>query len=322
MTVVRKIIETTVDLFKSVDIYAADVKKMITEKLIQRYVGKCFQSMLIQSITNIIRYSDTYLVDNRLDGAAYIDVQFEAEGLVFVKGEVLHGCKVVDITTTGVIVSHKYAGGLLQSDPKKQVIKIIKKDQLIPVIIQAARYTPNQNQITIRGIPYVTMDPSNVFYNITEVLSPADTDKVDALLAELSEEMKLHSGMTSKSYEFFKELVYPYKTTQKFESSKLSEQFSKVGTELKSILEINSGCIMSPVETYKSSGLSLYHSKKSAGASYGLVIDSPLYPAILEIITKRLMYLRDLRGFAEQYDAQEKIQENMIYWKVCQSLKV
>jgi DNA-directed RNA polymerase subunit E'/Rpb7 len=322
MPIIKKQLETTVDLFKPADIYAADVKSMLIGKLTERYVGKCYQSMLITAISNIVRYSDTHLVDNRLDGAAYIDVQFEATGLVLIKGEILHGCKVVEITASGIIVDHKQAGGLVQADPKKQVIKVIKPGQLIPVVIQAVRYNPNQSQITIRGIPYTPSFTPNVFYNITEILSPEDTEKASSLLDELAEEIKLHNAvMSSKNYEFFKELTYPFKTTQKFESSKLGERFTKMSSELKHILEIRDGCLISPIESSKLPGLTLFHSKKEETSDVGMVVDSQLYPAILDMISKRLMYLRNLRGFAEQYDTPEKIQDMMIYWKICQNLK-
>lgn len=326
MPVVKKTLETSVDLYKASDIYAPNVSAMLVEKLTERYVGKCYQSMLIQKIDSIIKYSETHMVDNRLDGAAYIDVQFVVEGLILVQGELLHGCKVVDITQSGVIVTHPNAGGLVMADAKKQVIKILKKDQIIPVNIQAARYNLNQPQITIRGTPYAPSIRTSVYYNITDIMSPEETEKLSELMEELSVELSLHAKISSeKTYKFFEELVYPYKTNQKFEMSQLGSKFTKITPDLKSILDIRDGCIIVPEESYKAPGLSIYYSKKPMSQetvqNYGIVIESQIYPAITDCISKRLMYLRNLRGFVEQYNTPEKIQEMMVYWKVCQSVK-
>lgn len=326
MPVIKKTLETSVDLYKTSEIYAVNVTAMLTEKLTARYVGKCYQSMLIQKIDSIIQYSETRLVDNRLDGAAYIDVQFVVEGLILIQSELLHGCKVIDITQTGVIVSHPSAGGLVMADPKKQIIKILKKDQIIPVNVMASRYNLNQNQITIRGIPYAPSARRNVYYNITEILSPEETEKIGSLLDELNAEIELHAKISGeKNYKFFEELVYPYKTAQKFEMSQLGSKFNKVSADLKSILEIRDGCLVMPEESSKLPGFNIYHSKKTVSSdtvqTHGIVVESQMYPAITECISNRLIYLRNLRGFVEQYDKPEKIQDMMIYWKVCQSIK-
>lgn len=326
MPVIKKTLETTVDLYTAADFFAPNVSTMLIKKLTERYVGKCYQSMLIQKIDSILRYSETHMVENRLDGAAYIDVQFVAEGLILTQGEILHGCKVADITHSGVIVTHALAGGLVMADPKKQVFKILKKDQIIPVCIHAARYNLNQPQITIRGAPYAPSARNNVYYNITDIMSPEDTEKLSSVLDELNAEIELHAKLSNeKNYKFFEELVYPFKTVQKFEMSPIGSKFTKITADLKSILEIHDGCLIVPEESYKTQGLSIWHSKKSITPdtvqSHGTVIESHMYPAITDCINRRLLYLRNLRGFVEQYNTPEKIQDMMVYWKVCQSVK-
>lgn len=326
MPIIKKTLETSVDLYKPADIYAVNVSAMLIDKLTARYVGKCYQSMLIQKIDSVLKYSETHLVDNRLDGAAFIDVQFVVEGLILIQGELLHGCKVVDITQSGVIVTHPHAGGLVMADPKKQVIKILKKDQIIPVNIQAARYNLNQPQITIRGMPYAPSLRNNVYYNITDIISPDDTEKLSELLTELNDEIALHANLASKeNYKFFDGMVYPYKNIQKFEMTQIGRGFAKITVDLKNLLTIRDGCLVIPEEPYKMPGISIYHSKNAMQSAAiqknEVIIESEMYPAITDCINKRLMYLRNLRGFVEQYTTPEKIQEMMIYWKVCQSIK-
>ena len=48
--IVNKILETTIDLFDSAEIYTADVEAMLIKKLEARYKNKCFKSVLITEI--------------------------------------------------------------------------------------------------------------------------------------------------------------------------------------------------------------------------------------------------------------------------------
>jgi hypothetical protein len=324
MTIVKKVFTTSLDFFKPSEIYSPDIQSIIMAKLVERYVNKCYQSMLITKIVRIIKYLELHLVSTRLDGAAYSDVQFEAEGIILIKGEIIHGCKVVDISTSSsILFEHKYVGGIVQPDPKKQVSKIIKKDQIIPVVVQSTRYNPNQSQITVRGTLYVPVVEQNTFYNITEVLSPGETEKLSILQDELNDELKLHSDMyESKNYEFFKELLYPYKTTQKFTMSSTGKKFAVLDPTLENLLQIHSGCIVSPYEAYKDAKLPFYYSKDDMPYVENMtIINSTMYAAMLDIIEKRLLYLRNLRGFAEHYNTPEKNEGMMTYWRICHNVK-
>ncbi len=316
-----KVLETSVDLFDPDDIYTLDVPKLLLQKLNERYENKCFSSMLILKVIEIIRYSDRIMVDNRLDGGAYINVQFKVEGIILTKGEVLQGCKVVNIASFGVIINHPNAVGIMSQDPQKKAIGMIKKDQIVPVIVDDVRYNVGKSQITITCKPYTPQPFQRTFYNVSEILSPEDTEKVDSLLEELAAEEKLHSSIASdKSYEFFKNLIYPYKTAEKFTMSPIGSSFKPVSLALKPLLEIRDGCIYNADPASKEF---LVHSKKTISiADDGQnIINGPLYPALSDVLYQRLSYLRMLRGFAEQYDTAAKNQEMMAYWKVCMSLK-
>lgn len=319
--IITKILETTIDLFSPDDIYTVDVPTMLKNKLSERYINKCFSSTLILEVLEVVRYSDVIMVDNRLDGAAYINVQFKIKGIIYSEGEVLQGCKVVNVASSGIIVSHVHALGLMSPDPTKKAISVIKKDQVVPVIISDVRYNVGKSQATITCKPYTPQTFQEVLYNITDIISPEDTEKLDDLLTMLSTEEAAHAKLKgSKSYEFFKNLIYPYKTTKKFKLSPIGESFDSIALDLKSLLTIREGQCITNADPAVSDFL--VHSKKHVSNVDGIiVIDSPLYPALSSIILQRIKYLTTLRGFAEQYDTAEKNQEHMAYWKVCMSLK-
>lgn len=324
-----QIIETSIDLFTSTDIYAVDIQGLINKKLTERYVGRCYASMLILRIGKLIKYSDVRMVDNRLDGGASLDVMFEAEGIVLVKGEVLHGCEVIDIKHSGIMIRNQYVYGAVLSNPKYKITGSISIGQLMPVIIENVRYNINSQRITVQCYPFVPKPIEEPYYLITEPLSDSDAEKVTKLLQTLSEELKLAEDTQKQypqSYAFFKELMYPYKTKQKFTDSPIGSKFKFLpDIELKTLTQISSGCLV--CKDVSSNELFMHSDAPDQRIldliqSGNLLISSPAYPVIASILNKRIMYVSALRGFAEQYNTAEKAQKLSPYWKQCNSFKV
>jgi DNA-directed RNA polymerase subunit E'/Rpb7 len=308
--IVNKILETTIDLFDSAEIYTADIESMLIKKLETRYKNKCFKSVLITEILKIIRYSDIKLVDNRLDGAAYINVQFEIKGIVLIKGEILTDCKVTEIITTGIIIEHKYAGGLIMPGQKTQIYNIIKKGQTIPVIISDVRYNIGQTEISIRGVPFTPQIFTNIYYNINYGLYEGEEDKLKQLLEDYNNELKLHNDIKNKSYEFFKELLYPYKNYNKTKATPIDANFNKLSTI--------KDCIISYLGEEEKNDTFIYKVEDNTKKH---VINAPLYTVLSDIINRRIIYLQNLRELVTYYNTKEKIQEHMKYWQVCQMFK-
>lgn len=316
---ITKVLETSIDLFLPEDIYALDVKKLLINKLTERYANKCYSSILILKIIEIIRYSDRIMVNNRLDGAAYLDVTFKVEGMILTKGEVVQGCKIVNITSFRVIVQHPHVVGMMTQDLKKKAITILQKDQIVPVIVEDARYNLGLSQISITCKPYIPQPFPEVFYNITSILSLEDTEKIDSILKELEDEQKLHLDIKqTKAYEKFSDLLYPYKTVRKFHLSPVGSKFDPLKLELKEILKIRDGCITNVdlnVDEF------VVHSKNTVNFPELQIINGPLYPALSSILYQKIQFMKTLREFIEQYDTVDKNKPMLAYWKVCTDLK-
>lgn len=289
---IKKVLQTSFDLTDPNEIYTTDIESMLSSKILKRYLNRCYQSMLITGLSRIIRYSDIHMNDTRLDGAAYVDVQFEAEGIVLMTGEVVPACKIVSITNNGVIIENEHLGGILQSDPKKQLIKILKKDQIIPVIVQAARYNPYQNQITIKAIPYYPIKENIVWFAIdNEAMTPQDTEKLSLLLDEYQQLLKKHK---SSQYNHFDKLT-----------AKTELKFNVIQDDLKSLLAIKnkSICVQD---------LNIY-TKPSTQDDY----PSSLYSALAYIYGKKIARLNMLYGLSEAYPDNSS---NQAYWKLFKML--
>lgn len=333
--IVTKILYTTINLFDSIDTYSPAIDKLLIQKLKERYVKKCAFDMYITDIVRIIRRSDVILMDNMLNGAAYVDVQFEAIGIILIEGEILHGCKVIKITATGILVSGDFISGQvvhdtknrgIQSAKRDQIFSLIKKDQIIPVVVKQVGYNVGNSQIVVHCIPYIPAGTTEPFYNISRKLSADEKSRIDVMMNDLKEEIEKHTALKgTKVYEFFKNMMYPYKTQQKFELSKVGSEFKQIN--LDKLLDVEKGCITAPEVQYSDrnpvwlSPTAITIKDEEEFIKTVKVFDSTLYAALADIINKRLMFYRALRGFVEQYSDIAVFGDLTVYWQKCISLK-
>ena len=323
---ITKKITTSVDLLTPDAIFDPNIEKVIITLLTKRYVGKCFKSMLITAILKIINLSTIKMVSNRLDGGAFVDVTIEVEGIVYSKGEVLHNCKIIEITDMDITAEHKTAGIKIQKDLTSSLFKLLTVGQVIPIIVGMSRYIIDQSSISIIGIPYSPIPIPYRYYNINSEISLDETEILGKMFDMINEEEKLHEKIKKeKTYEFFRDLTYPYKTNQKFESSEKAGKYSlkPSSLELKNILSLKDKVIVYPSEDNKMLKRVFITEKKSLDnlTEHESIIDSSLYMAVADIATRYLQYLLMIRGFIETYPTVESNQKMILYWKTCKMLK-
>lgn len=323
---INKVLETTIDLLDPNEMYQPDINAILIKYLKARYVKRCYQSMLILDVLKVLNRSNIKMSDNKLDGSAYVDVQFEVQGVVLIAGEILHGCEIIEIHSNAITAKHEYAGIKLQKTANDQISKILRAGNKIPVIIQKVRYNPNQTSITAVAVPYTPEMQENIYYQIVEGLNPSDTDKLDSMLEKVKEEEALHEKISKeKAYEFFKDLLYPFKMNQKYEQSKIASKLKLKPvtlTDVKSLLNINSGTVIYPVEEHRHTKRLYYSKQEMKDSNDGkVIVETALYPVIADSINKYYLYLQALRGFMETYPTLDKMQELANYWKICKIMQ-
>ena len=319
--IVKKLLQITIDLINTNDIYNPNKKDMLKSKLEAKFKNKCYQSMLITQIIDVLRYSDTKFTDNRLDGSAYIDVMFEVEGIILISGEIIYDCKIIDINPFNIVFDAKYSSGVLKNnkmpnndDPEnlKKIFKILKPNMKIPVIVISAKYMPNKDKISIIGIPYIPFSFPNVLYKVMSGLNVYDSEKLSSLVEEYNKELEIHKKLSSKTeYAVFNELLFPLK------SDKFETKFKSLELNIDKLFDIKNGYIMYPTEYSKNSKISLLYSDTPIDI---LTVENSMVGILNDIISKKIIYLQNLRGFMEHYD-KEKYQENKIYWHMCMTFK-
>lgn len=321
--IITKILETSIDLFDANDIYQSNVDDLLKHRLEARYKNYCYQSILITDITKIIRRSDIMMVSDRLDGAAYVDVQFEVSGVILIQGEILHNCKVAEIQPNSIVITHQYASIKLQKEPGDQNIsRILQKDQVIPMVVQQVRYYPNSKTISALAYPYIPTVSKNYYYHITSGLSAVETEKITMVIDQINKEEALHSNLkTNKAYDFFDSLLYSYKTDQHTSQAPYitKNEFKPIAFDIKLFLDIESGIIVYPSEDNRNNKRLFWTKKTSIPESTNMTVDTSLYPVLTDVLSKYLLYLQALRGFVETYPTADDAKKLTTYWKLCQN---
>jgi DNA-directed RNA polymerase subunit E'/Rpb7 len=340
---ITKVLETSVDLIDpNSEIYAPDLESIILNILKNRYVGKCYNSILIVEIKKIIKKSLRKFVDNRLDGGASVDVCFEVEGHVFSTGEILHGCSIVETLNNAITAENKYAGIKLQKNQHNEttsnkILQSLSQKQIIPIIIQNVRYNLNKPKVSIIGSPYTPVYNKFVMINIVEGLNPAQFEKISYLLNQIKIEEELHlqytKGTEDKRYTLFKSIMYPFKSLQKIDQSKefTNWKMKPISFDLnnkkdednftKEILEISSGTIVYPDEDHKLNRR-MFYSPDEIKSNFHLSVDANLYSVLSDILYKFLLYMIGLRGFLETYQTLEQANQLSTYLKICKANQI
>lgn len=321
---IRKVLDTSIDLTNPSDIYQHDKNALLIKKLNARYQNKCFKSILILNVDKIIRSSPIMLNDNQLNGSAYIDVQFEVEGIILIKDEVLNNCTVTEIHNNAIIAKHEYASILLKSNINDKISKILSPKQKIPIIVERVKYIPEQSTISMIGVPFIPSSTPTRYFNIIERVLPDESDKINTILQEIDKEEKEHKNLSiTKQYKFFQELLYPFKVNQKYLLSPFAKQnnFTEVKLDLSKILSIEKGIIAYPDEIHKKHKIFVHSKNFNMSQPDISIINIRAYPLFASICNKYLLYLQALRGFVDTYKTPKDMSPLMTYWKLCQNAK-
>jgi len=319
---ITKSLETAVDLLDPNDIFAPDIDALIIKKLTERYANRCYQSMLVLKVLRVIQRSLVRMADNRLDGGAFVNVQFEVEGIALCQNEIIHSCKIIEIMPNAITAENKYAGIKIQQD---QTTKILQVGQIVPIVVQRVRYTPNEALISVMGSLFVPKVQGNVYCSLTSGLTPEETEKVSVMLDKIrAEEKQIPKGNLT---DFFASLLYPYKVGQKYEYIKFvsDAKFKPVPLELKQLTSLNSGLVVFPIEDQRTNKR-IFHTSGGSHTSgapdirdaKGTVVKCTAYAALSNILTKQLLYFSALRGFVETYSEVESMK---VYWHLCQGAR-
>ena len=317
--ITQKILETYLNLDDPNHIYSIDITKTCIEILTKKFINKCYKSCYILKINKIIRSSNIYVTDS-LDAKCIICVLFEADVIIYNESEIITGCKITKIEPHGRIYAEsQYANIQMKQD---HALSIYKEGYIIPVIARACRYYPNKEKISIAAFPFMPMFPENIIYSITDT-SDLHQSHIEYLFASIDEENKKISKLTKnemKAYDFFKKLLYPFKTEQKFESMPhiKTAQFKKI--KFDTLTSVKSGLICYPIELPAIDQV-FYTTEDPSKIQDILVVNDTLHNIIIKILNQYLLHLQAIYQLYTHYPDVKIISHYTEIWKMYNLLK-
>jgi hypothetical protein len=329
---IYKTITTSVDLLDSNDIYNPNKESMILNMLSHKFKNMCYESIYITEIRKILNMSSTVMVSNRLDGGAVVNVSFEVGGVILVKDEILHGCKIIEIQNNNVItLTYKFASIKLQKINNKyfdMLIKSLQVGNIISVTVLNSSYTPYSNNISVLAIPYLPQPTQEIYYQISQGLNKDEIEQLSYIYSEIQKEEETHAKLKTNSlYEFFRDIMYPYKNDQKYASNKAVRLgMSPINIDINEIIKLDNGIVIYPSEDDKINKRFFMSQKeeteKKLNDNSNIIVSSSCYVIMSDILSKYLLYLQSLRGFIETYHTREVVTQLLYYWKICKQARV
>jgi hypothetical protein len=323
--IIEKIFSVRLDFDKSSELYTSNIDDTILRKLNHRFKNRCFKSSYIINIDKIIRRSPIMIHTDLFDGSGYTSVCFQAKVIVLAKGEILNGCKIVEIKKNGILAEHEFAVIKLHKLSNNKITQVLDIGNIIPVIIDYVRYLPNSDKISIVGIPYFPRKELNKIYRIKEPLEDQQLKIIEDTLYLIQQEEQKHIELKKKkSYQIFDDIMYPFKVTQKFGMSKLAKvlRFKPVKFTLEEFNNLSGKIAIYPTEE-KCSNKTFYTSSSIEVPSENslVTIDISAYNFIMSILNKYIIYLLGLRGMCETYKTLTDMNQAKLYWKMCRALR-
>lgn len=205
---VEKTLETSLRVGNPLS-FARDIKNNIQNMLNRDLLGRCFRGCYILSILEIIKYSDIMIStdSNITDGK--VDVMFRVSAIIYYTGE----------TITGVKVTHKDKGIVFGETPIAKVflnyhktLETVSVNDIISVRVGATQYSLYSAQVSVNGYPMLPVATPTV-YKLTPV-DPKSPEILASLnrLKDVQEQLANAKSTHPKSYEFFENLLYGYKS--------------------------------------------------------------------------------------------------------------
>lgn len=177
-------------------------KDFIIKKIKHIFINRCYDNSYILDIVQILERS-------------YIDmsnktchVKIQAKCLDISKYDIFANNEIVSVNNNKIICKNPYFVSVIKN--KNYELNV---GDILPLIIGDINFMVNKNVFTVSAslmIPY-NISETDIFYNITDTLKKSERDELDNFIINYIEP-EIQQLNKQKRYNYFKSLLYKYKT--------------------------------------------------------------------------------------------------------------
>jgi len=206
--ILNKVFQVGIDV-SQIDIYSRADENMM-RILADRFEGYCYKSCFVRKILRIIRRSECVITQDSLDAFGKVSVQFEAEVEIFLRDEIVNGCKVASKNAHGIVICTR--DNLIVGFMPHQIFNSIAEGQLLSVRIINCKYQIGQERVTAQARPYVF--EQNPMFQITEPLVDEDIKYLQSAIQKAGEAKAAFDAVDKSLRDVFSQLIYAYNKPQ------------------------------------------------------------------------------------------------------------
>lgn len=212
---ISKTIETALDIDDPISL-ANEPEKTLLNLLRAKFEGKCYNECLIDKITEIKRRSSIRINNKGANCFGQINVIFQVDALVFVRGEIIVNCKIVSSGSTNGIIMAESDRVNVFTEPPKDVAGALTPGLYIMIVVAEAGYISGSNVISINGQIFMPRSTALIYNILPEdnIITPDDLILLKPFIEKITEEQTRASKLGAEknvSKTLFQDLVHYYK---------------------------------------------------------------------------------------------------------------
>ncbi len=293
------------------------LKKLLLNKLKNRFEKTCYQGMYIKTVLDIVKFSPLECMKSNNNAIFSTSIDVQVEGYIPDTYDVIHNCNVIRkqsnyfivLKNDHVVVNITEEAIKMQKSNLLLLLSKINIGWNIPVILLEKHFLLNEDAITGIVVPYYPRIAETVYFRINKGLSENDKVQLQTFLDDIDKELLLHKDVNPIHYKGFVDLMYPYKKEQNVEGKEFQlkmENFDDLG-----IVYLPSSANKIKRSFYKLDKIPDNSIEQNISAL-------AVYANFLTEIHK---YLITLRGFLTHYPTKDSYVIMEGYWKEYYKLK-
>lgn len=229
-------IEYSLKITNPSEIYSPTPEETILEHLRTIYEKKCMNLIYVKKLHRIIKRSLPNVIKrDNANCAVRTNIIVEADVIKYDTYDIIVGCKVftdpiqkgtIDFQSA-ILCKNDHAAIMINTSDK---LSSIQKDQIIPVVVGGISYGNQKHMIRVNAYPFIPIIQSEVIYKIEplseenkQYLQESVYSQLNKVLEEREEILK--DSKKKKRWDFFNDLMYPYKKPKDVIEKKIKHSF-------------------------------------------------------------------------------------------------
>jgi hypothetical protein len=322
--IITKLIEIGVNIQDCIALHT-DLDNNLLRLLEDRFVGRCVRLCYILRINRIVKCSPCVINPDGPADYGVVNVVFETSAIVYLRGEILNGCRVVSkealkgISDT-IICSTEYADIQLNNHP---LFESVRQGQLISVRVGETKYTLGAQKIAVNAVPLVLSRTPTVFRYVPSAIPSDFADFVASFYDRLSALESEIAGVREKNaqaWSVFGDMLYAYE----------SPQPTPAGARAVSILDLirappDSECYVTRDPRIHPSSPDVYVYSDASSIpdvpAANIVRDVPPITIMVTLLDEYYNMLRSIVEYINIYSTQELLDSHRNLWLIFRKMK-